>query len=62
MKKQVGNFTGEVNGPYPCWVEINYDGQVIKGIRHNEIADLEYLVKRLKKEAKLLLKDDAGQV
>lgn len=62
MNKKVGNFEGRINGPYPCWIEIRIGNERALGFRHDELSDLEYLIKQLKKEAKLKLGKDADEV
>lgn len=57
-----GRFEVEVSGPYPVWVGIRYDGQEIARLRHDEIADLLYVVKRAKNAARNALGDDSDEV
>lgn len=48
----VGKWEVEVALPYPCWVRITFNGQEIHGIRHTELRDLEYALKRAMTEVR----------
>jgi len=59
MEKKVGNFTGSVGAPHPCWCEIN-DGQGgYLRFDHRSLSDLEYLVDQMKEAAFNLLPDNS---
>jgi hypothetical protein len=60
-KHKVGSFKGSVWGPYPCWCEVEYGGAVFR-LHHEELSDLEYLILRMKREAKLKLGKDKDEV
>lgn len=61
---RAGEFTAEVYGPYPCWVTIRYkDEVVVQTLRHDELQDLAYVVRRAMAEARRRLGDkDAAEV
>lgn len=51
MNKKVGNFEGSVDEPWPCNCVIIKHGCELR-FNHQELSDLEYLIKRMKKAAK----------
>ena len=60
---KVGRFAFDINGPHPVWVRVKDDGGgELRTIRHNELRDLAYGIKRAMREAKILLKEDKGEV
>ena len=53
-RKKVGVFTGDVGNPHPCFCEIADSGHDFNGclrFSHQDLSDLEHLVKQMKKEA-----------
>lgn len=50
-----GNFKIGVSDPYPVWCEISYLGERLISIRHDELSDLEYAVRKAMQQAKLKL-------
>jgi hypothetical protein len=49
---KAGNFKIHARDPYPVWIDIKYGEDVEFTIHHKELSDLEYAVKKAKKEAK----------
>lgn len=47
-----GKWKIEVSEPHPAWCRILYEGQEIHGIHHQDLRDLEYVVKRAILEAR----------
>ena len=59
---KVGEFSIEVWGPYPCWIELKDNrGNEIR-FSHKELINLEHAVKWAKREAKQKLGTDASEV
>lgn len=52
-----GNVAINVGPPYPCWVEVCYDGESKFRMHHNELSDLKYAVEKAMKEAIHMLPD-----
>ena len=52
---KAGYFEIEVSGPYPCWCELSYGGKRMMSLHHNELSDLEYVVKKAMQEARTKL-------
>jgi hypothetical protein len=57
MDKKVGIFEASVSDPYPCWITINDDNYGSINLKHRDIADLEHLIKEIKKAALIKLPD-----
>jgi len=57
-----GRISINVSPPYPSWCEICIDGERVGCLHHKELADLKHAVEQAMKEARLMLKDDAGEV
>jgi len=57
MHKTVGRFSVEVSLPYPCWCQIYCDGGDVINFNHKDLADLEHLVKEMRKAATAMLPD-----
>lgn len=58
----VGEFTLKVYGPYPVWVSISTKEGHLVTVRHDSLCDLDYAIKRAKRDARLLLKEDKDEV
>jgi hypothetical protein len=61
---KAGNFTIDVEGPYPCWCSIRHDDFADTAIKisHKELSDLQYAVTKAMQEARLKLGRDAVEV
>lgn len=57
-----GSFEVDVEGPYPCFVIVRYNNQRAFSIRHTELRDLEFVVKRAIAEARMKLGKDKHEM
>lgn len=55
----VGPWTVEMSGPWPVFVTIRYEGQMIAHIRHEHLRDLEYSVQQVMRRARAMLPSDS---
>lgn len=49
---KAGDWTIRIAEPHPAWCTIQYGDQLIRGIHHKDLRDLEYAVSRAIKEAR----------
>lgn len=57
-----GRFMVEVRGLYPVWINLSCDDVDIAHIRHDELADLQFVLQRAVACAKQKLGDAGGEV
>lgn len=43
---KAGHFEVTIGSGYPIWITLNYQGMMIKSVHHQELTDLEYVVKK----------------
>lgn len=63
MEKKVGRFSAGVSNSYPCWCEITSGTSCFIRFSHHDLADLEHLVREMKKAAIAMLPESSkGEV